>query len=617
MAGSGSVQHPNGVPNGASHTRIGPSLPTLDRLGIKDLAVKSINPQRVASLWFQTFSHHVQSGDVDGIVSLFIEDSFWRDLLVLTWDFRSFHRTSNIRQFLLDRLAITKPSSFRLEEDRTELEQPYPDLMWIQGLFRFETSFGFASGVFRLVPTPSAANSDQLVWKAHVVLTNLEDLKGHPERIGPYREPNPNHGKWTEQRRREVDFVDRDPSVIIVGGGQNGLGVAARLKYLGISALVVEKLPKVGDNWRTRYEALCLHDPIWYDHMPYLQFPPTWPVFTPARKLADWLEAYAHSLELNIWTSSNVTKVEQDGTTKKWAVTIQRGETGEERSFKVDHLIFAFGFGGGLPRMPKYPGMDEFQGKVIHSSQHKTAEDHIGKKVVVVGACTSAHDICSEHVERGVDITMFQRSPTYVMSTKEGIPRLLGSLYSETGPPLDIADRINASFPNPFLKEFQKRVTKEIAEADKDIIEGLTKRGFKLTWGEEGSGALGLVWTKAGGYYYDVGASCMIIDGRIKLKNDSLIERFTKTSIKFEDGSELECDVVIFATGFDDARDAVIRVLGSDYKEKLKPLWGLGKDGELNGVWRDFGVPNLWYLMGNLAVCRFYSKHMALRKLKY
>jgi len=343
-----------------------------------------------------------------------------------------------------------------------------------------------------------------------------------------------------------------------------------------------------------------------------MKFPETWPVFTPAMKLADWLEAYANSLELDVWTSSNVVRAVQDDMTKRWTVTIERGEVRSERTFKVDHLIFALGFGGGLPRMPEYPGMDEFQGTIIHSTQHKTAQNNIGKKVVVIGSCTSGHDICSDHVDHGVDVTMFQRSPTYVMSTKEGWPRLM-ALYSENGPPTDIADRIDASFPNPFLKMLHPRAVKEIADADREMIDGLTKRGFKLNWGENGSGAIYLAWTKAGGYYYDVGASQMIIDGRIKLKNDSLIERFTKTGIRFEDGSELKCDVVIFATGFGDERDAVIKVLGSDFAEKLKPLWGLDDEGEIRGAWRDIGVPHLWYMIGNLMFCRFHSKHMALQ----
>eukprot|EP00753_Platysulcus_tardus_P018884 PLAT7028.1.p1 GENE.PLAT7028.1~~PLAT7028.1.p1 ORF type:complete len:650 (-),score=-151.71 PLAT7028.1:131-2080(-) len=587
-----------------------PTLPTLDKLGVRELP-GDIDTKQIATSWLLTFAKYAQTGDVNGVLSLFVDDAFWRDLLAMTWDFRIFQSTPRIKTFLADRLALSKLSSFGLNESTVELKQPYPDLVWIQALFSFDADAGKASGVVRLVPVPKS--DGQLQWKAHAVLTNLEELKGFPEKIGLLRDPLPNHGKWLAKRQREIDFVDEEPKVLIIGGGQSGLEIAARLKYLDVPALVVERHPRLGHNWRTRYEALCLHDPVWYDHMPYIPFPPTWPVYTPAMKLADWLESYAHHLELNVWTSSTIVKVEQDEATQKWTVVVRRGENGPERTFVVDHLICALGFGGGAPRMPKYPGMDDFQGKLIHSAHHKSAKDHVGKKVVVIGACTSAHDICAEHVQHGVDITMYQRSPTYIMSTKNGMPKLLGELYSETAPPTEIADRINASYPNPLMKLMHQRVTKDIAEADKELLNGLQKRGFKLGWGEDGSGFLYLAWKRAGGYYLDVGASQLIIDGKIKLKNDSEIERFTKTGIKFVDGSELPCDVVITATGYDDPRTAVLRILGDKVANKLGPIWGISEEGEINGAWRDLGIPNLWYMMGNLAMCRFHSKHLALQ----
>lgn len=123
-------------------------------------------------------------------------------------------------------------------------------------MFDFETDSGIASGIARLVPT---ANGE---WKAHTIFTNLEDLKGFPEKIGPLRNSVTNHGKWEENRKKEAEFVDKQPTVLIVGGGQSGLDVAARLKALNVSSLVVERNPRIGDNWRTRYESLTLHDPV-------------------------------------------------------------------------------------------------------------------------------------------------------------------------------------------------------------------------------------------------------------------------------------------------------------------------------------------------------------------
>ncbi|KII91612.1 hypothetical protein PLICRDRAFT_38413 [Plicaturopsis crispa FD-325 SS-3] len=582
-------------------------LPTLGRLGTS--IPPSTDAKQVAQDWLSSFSTRLETGDIPSIPDLFVDDAFVRDILALTWDFRTFQGSQAIRAFFEERvskIAFTK-GSFVLST--AEVQQPYPDLAWIMGMFRFETDVALASGVFRLVPT---ANGNEIAWKAHALFTNMEDLKGFPEKIGALRDPLPNHGRWAEKRRREVECEDGDPTVLIVGGGQSGLELGARLKALDVTTLVVEKQPRIGDQWRKRYEALCLHDPVWYDHMPYLPFPPTWPVYTPALKLAGWLESYAEQLELNVWTSATVTHATQDASTKKWTVTVERAG-GKTRTLVVNHLVFAAGIGGGMPRLPEYPGMDKFEGQLLHSSQHTKAADHAGKKVVVVGACTSGHDICSDYVNNGVDVTLYQRGPTYVMSTKEGYKRLMNPLYVENGPPTDVADRLHASFPNNLLKLMHKRMTDEIAEADKDILDGLRKRGFKLTSGIDGSGFLLLAWSRAGGYYLDVGASQLIIDGKIKLKNDSPIAGFTPKGLAFEDGSTLDADVVIFATGYGEARDPMRRICGDEVADQCKRIWGLDKEGELNGCWRDVGIPNMWFMMGNLALCRFHSKHIALQ----
>ncbi|KAG1751337.1 uncharacterized protein EDB91DRAFT_1243608 [Suillus paluster] len=559
------------------------TLPTLDKL--KSSVSPDVDVQAVAT----------------SMISLSMT-VFWRDMLALTWDFRTFQGTPAVEKFLTDRLPLFTLSSFTLEKDLIKLQRPFPDLAWIQAFFDFETTVGIASGVFRLVPLADGS------WKAHTVFTNLEDLKGFPEQNGPRRNHQPSHGRWAAKRAR---------------GGQSGLDVAARLKMLGMKSLVVEKNERIGDNWRKRYAALCLHDPVWYDHMPYIPFPPSWPVYTPALKLADWLESYAHSMELDVWTSATVMSVIPGTKGKKWSVLVQRAD-GRERTFEVNHVVFALGFGSGTAKIPGIPGQDEFKGQILHSSKYNLATDHAGKKVVVIGACTSAHDICADYVEHGVDVTMVQRGPTYVMSTKEGMPRLM-TTFCEGGPPTDIADRVNGSYPNGLVKLLHQRLTKEIAEADKELLDGLRRRGFKLTFGEDGSGFLSMVWSKAGGYYLDVGASQMIIDGKIKLKSDGPISRFTQTGLLFEDGSTLDADVVVFATGYADARTAYRALLPESLYNKLYPIWGLDKEGELNSVWREVGgrgkegeaLNGIWSMMGNLALCRFHSKHLALQIKSY
>jgi len=292
------------------------ALPTLSKLG-NPVIPSNLDVNTIASEWLASFATYASGGDVEGVLSTMVDSSFtsnffnekgndapsnpsavpvyWRDLLALTWDFRTFEGTPKIKEFLSSQLASAQMSNFQLHKGiNPELQTPFPDIAWIQFLFTFETTIGLCSGVVRLVPIAAVPGGQELQWKAHCLFTNLDNLKGHPEHIGPLRNHEPNHGKWEAARQKEINFEGKDPTVLIIGGGQSGLDVAARLNTLGVSNLVIEKNPKIGDSWRTRYEALCLHDPVcrwnlcffkkWgsiiksdlilifsgYDHMPYI-----------------------------------------------------------------------------------------------------------------------------------------------------------------------------------------------------------------------------------------------------------------------------------------------------------------------------------------------------------
>ena len=223
-------------------------LPQLDKPLPEDL-----NVTEIAREWLSKFASAIQSGETAEVVNLLVDDSFWRDVLAITWDFRTFRGHPGIRKFLDDRLHIANLTTFELG-DATLVKLP-PSVAWIQGIFTFEVAeFGLGSGVFRLIPAPDGQ------WKAYTVYTGLTGLKDYPENT--LRNPLPNHGKWLEDREREAAFADSEPYVVVVGGGHGGLIMAARLKHLGVSTLVLERKSQVGDTWRERYETLCLHDPV-------------------------------------------------------------------------------------------------------------------------------------------------------------------------------------------------------------------------------------------------------------------------------------------------------------------------------------------------------------------
>ncbi|KAF8133236.1 hypothetical protein EV363DRAFT_1397474 [Boletus edulis] len=579
-------------------------LPTLGRLGVGEPTLTSATEvAEVATAWFNTFSSAVASYDIAAILDLFLDDGFWKDTLALTWDFRTIEGRDAIKNLLDHRLAPTGFVDLRLSQEpflAPRLLKLFPDLVLLRLSFEFGTKVGRGTAVCHLVPVPGSR------WKAYSLYTCLQSLNDFPEQIGPLRPHTAEHGTWEERRRREVDLADGDPTVLVIGAGHSGLEVAARLKYLGVPHLVIEKKARVGDNWRDRYNALCLHTPVWHTQMPYIPFPPTWPVYSPARKLADWLEGYANYLELNVWTSSVITKTEWNDHLKTWSVEIIRdGE--DTRILKVKHLVFATGF-GGHPKSPDIPGKEDFKGEVIHSSGFTSAANYIGKRAVIVGTCTSGHDIADDFFKHGVDVTMYQRSSTHIMSI-EAVKGMLGVNFNETTP-TEIADVYHTSLPYALVKRIRQRIVSYSAQTtDKEVLDGLAKVGFKTNLGPYGAGLVHLLLTRGGGHY--IGKH--IIDGDIKIKSGSAIERFTEKGLKFADGTELEADIVVFATGYGDPRDSMRDLCGPQVANKVNKVYDLTAQGDLNSIFRDSGHEGLWFAVGTFQLARFYSRHLALQ----
>ena len=195
---------------------------------------------------------------------------------------------------------------------------------------------------------------------------------------------------------------------MIIGGGQGGIALGARLRQLGVPTIIVEKNERPGDSWRNRYKSLCLHDPVWYDHLPYLPFPEHWPVFSPKDKIGDWLEMYTRGDGAQLLELDRVP--ERAATTRTRASGRSMVERdGEPMMLRPKQLVFATGM-SGMPNVPEIPGPGRFQGDQHHSSQHPAARRLRGQEGVVIGSNNSAHDICAGLWEHGADVTMVQRS---------------------------------------------------------------------------------------------------------------------------------------------------------------------------------------------------------------
>jgi cation diffusion facilitator CzcD-associated flavoprotein CzcO len=388
--------------------------------------------------------------------------------------------------------------------------------------------------------------------------------------------------------------------------------MAARCEALGMDSLIIERNDNVGDIWKKRYEYLSLHFPHWPDDLPYFAYPKRWPTFTPAQKQGLYLEWYASALELNVWTKSSVISADQDDD-GNWTIVIDK-EGKETRTLHPKQVVMATSL-CGMPLTPVIPGMANFKGVIRHSSAHDSARDFVGKKICVVGTSSSGFDTAFDCSRRGIDVTLLQRSPTYIMSLTHSVPRILGNYKPDAEgnrPDLQEQDRLFFGTPVGPGEELARRNAKVLEDLDRPLIDALNNRGLRTWRGQRGTGNATLGQTRNGGFYFDAGACEHVINGKIKVEQ-GYIESFTEDKAILNGGREREFDLVVFATGFSNTIDSVRATLGEKIASKCGPIWGIDEEGEYNTAFRETGVPNFWIMVGFLPMTRYNSKILALR----
>jgi putative flavoprotein involved in K+ transport len=572
-------------------------------------------PNKRVADFLGAFGKALSEGDVEKAVSLFQDDCYWRDLVAFTWNIRTMEGKEQVRDMLTSQLALVKPSHWAIARGEDAVEANGI----VEGWLTFETDVARGLGHVRL--------KDGRVW---TLLTTMSELKGHEEPVGSARPlgvpGRAEIGKksWAEEREQEAAELghSRQPYCLIIGGGQGAIGLAARLKQLNVPTIIVEKNERAGDSWRKRYKSLCLHDPVWYDHMPYLPFPKNWPVFSPKDKIGDWLEMYTKVMELNYWGSTECTSAKYDEKAREWTVVVRRD--GKDIALKPKQLVFATGM-ASKPIVPDLPGRETFKGEQHHSSRHPGPDAYAGKRAVVIGSNTSAHDICAALWEAGADVTMVQRSSTNVIRSEPLTEIATGVLYSEqalaAGITTEKADLIGASVPYRLMAEFQRPVYDRLRELDADFYAALDKAGFVLDWGDDRSGLFMKYMRRGSGYYIDVGASQLIIDGKIKLKAGQ-VDHLTKDAVILADGTRLPADLVVYATGFGSMNGWVAELVSQEVADKVGKVWGLGSgttkdpgpwEGEPRNMWKPTQQEALWFHGGNLHQSRHYSQFLSLQ----
>ncbi len=561
--------------------------------------------------WLARFETALTTSDDGLLKSLFHPDSYWRDTLALSWTLQTVDGRDEILRVLKAQAGAAVPCGFSIDPDRRpprKVVRAGTDC--IEAIFRFETATGRGDGIVRLVP--DIADGNRL--KAWTLLTALQELKGFEEPLGAarprgnaysrdFRGPN-----WLDLRKASADYADHDPTVLVIGGGQSGLCIAARLKQLNVDTLIVDREARIGDNWRKRYHALTLHNQVQVNHLPYMLFPPNWPTYIPKDKLANWFEAYVDGMELNFWTATEFEGGHYDETQGRWTVTLCRGD-GSRRTMHPRHVVLATGV-SGIPNLPDMPGLNDFAGKVVHSSCYDDGENWKGKRALVIGTGNSGHDIAQDLYSSGAGVTLVQRSSTLVVSI-EPSAQLVYTPYNEGT--LEDNDLLATSMPLKLARKSHALTAEKSKELDRDLLDGLARVGFKLDFGEDNTGWQFKYLTRGGGYYFNVGCSDLIVSGEIALKQFADIETFVAEGARMKGGEIIAADLIVLATGYKRQEELVRKLFGDEMVERIGTIWGFGEAQELRNMYVRTGQPGLWFIAGGLAQCRIGSKQLALQ----
>jgi hypothetical protein len=558
--------------------------------------------------WLSKFEQALNQGDRTALKALFSNDCHWRDLLAFTWNITP----HGGQDAIVERLVATQPQvrakDFTIARGRTAPRRmKRVGIDSIEAIFAFETATGRGQGLLRLL----AAQPD----KAWVISTSLQELKGHEPAVYERRPSGAAYSRefggdnWADRRAKEQAFAESEPAVLIIGAGQSGLSVAARLRLIGVEALCVEQQARVGDTWRQRYHSLALHNQVALNQMAYMPFPPSWPKYLPKDMVANWLEHYALAMECNVWTSSTFTGASYDEAAGHWTARIRRAD-GSERVMHPRHILFATGI-VGAPKPPNEPTLSNFKGQVLHTHGYTDGSAWKGKNALVLGAGTSGHDIAQDLYGHGAKVKMIQRSAITVTSVEAAT--VAYSLYYDEGIPVEDCDLIATAATFPLALRGMRLSGKRMLELDKELLGGLAARGFKLDTGEDSSYQL-KVRRSHSGYYLNCGCSELIVEGKVGLIQHEDIERFVAEGVLMKDGRVEKADLIVTATGYQNQQELVRELLGNAIADKIGPIWGVSaKNGELNNMYTPTAQKGLWFIGSGLSQARIWSHFIALQ----
>lgn len=565
--------------------------------------LKTRKLQALVDRWFASFRAALSSRSFDDLDGLIHEDCYWRDLLTFGWKLQTAHPRRNIYTWLASSFEVKSAETLTLRGEviAGRLGEVYPET--VGAFFDFETSVAVGRGFVYLV----VEDLDEQKARAVTLLTAMRELRQAPEQINRNR---PRTGAPTGEEK-DAGSASADPDVLVIGAGQAGLMAAARLGRMNVDTLVVDRMHRIGDNWRERYKWLTLHNTTPMNHFPYLPFPQSWPVYLPRDKVIRWLEFYAEAMDLRIATQTTCLGGSFDEKAGRWTIRLKNRD-GEISAVTPRFVVLATGV-AGRPNMPDVRGAETFRGMALHSSQVTDALDMTGKKVVVIGAGTSAHDIAQMGYLKGADVTLVQRSSITVVSL-EPSAAMSYELFNKFDGVKDIddVDLMHGSVPYDLVRRIQMGMSSKMALADEALLSRLRAVGFLLDNGEDDTGWIMKLLRYHAGYYLNIGASDLIADGKIGLKPGVGVAELSGNAVVFSDDSRLDADIVVFATGYRPVEDTVAQLFGDEIAGRVGKIFGIGPDDEVSNMYCATGQPNFFVTGGGFGSARHYSRYIAL-----
>ena len=303
---------------------------------------------------------------------------------------------------------------------------------------------------------------------------------------------------------------------IVIGAGPAGLATAAALQARGLNAAILEKADAVGAVWRRHYDRLRLHTDRGHSSLPGLPMPKTYGRYPSRAQVIEYLEAYAAKFDLKPVFNAPVRAVRRDR--QAWLA-----EAGvNSRSAPI--VVVATGW-ADFPHAPTWPGVETFDGEIVHSSRYRNPAPFVARRVLVVGFGNSGGEIALDLAEAGVEVTLSVRGPVNVIPRELfGVPILVFPIAEQWLPPR-VADGLNAPLLRFAIGSIEKLGLKRSAKGPIQSIE------------EDGRVPL-----------LDIGALAQIRAGRIKVRG--AIARLEPKTVVFAKSPPEPFDAVILATGF-------------------------------------------------------------------